>query len=99
MEVLCAVSGEKPIRYVSFNREVYVPDPTQSASSVANSAFAPLSSAASQPSYHMDCLAAGTTVWTDRGPLAIEKVESGDLVLSQHPETGELAYKPVEYSK
>jgi hypothetical protein len=43
----------------------------------------------------MDCLAAGTPVWTAKGPLANERIRVGDLVLSQHAETGELAYKPV----
>jgi hypothetical protein len=43
----------------------------------------------------LDCLAAETIVWTDRGEVAIEAIQVGDLVLSQHPETGELAYKPV----
>jgi hypothetical protein len=42
-----------------------------------------------------DCLAAGTPVWTARGAVAIEEIVIGDMVLSQHPETGELAYKPV----
>lgn len=42
-----------------------------------------------------DCLAAGTKVWTDTGPRPIEEIRVGDLVLSQDPETGELAYKPV----
>ena len=41
------------------------------------------------------CLAAGTPVWTDRGPVAIEKVQLGDRVLAQDVQTGELAYKPV----
>jgi hypothetical protein len=41
------------------------------------------------------CLAAGTTVWTDRGPIAVESVRVGDLALSKNPTTGELAYKPV----
>jgi hypothetical protein len=41
------------------------------------------------------CLVAGTPVWTDRGPVAIDKVQIGDRVLSQNVETGELAYKPV----
>lgn len=41
------------------------------------------------------CLAAGTIVWTDRGPVPVEFVWVGDLVLSKNPETGELAYKPV----
>jgi hypothetical protein len=42
-----------------------------------------------------DCLAAGTPVWTSTGPVAIEKIQVGDLVLSQNPDTGELSYKPV----
>jgi hypothetical protein len=43
----------------------------------------------------LDCLAAGTDVWTIGGPSKIELVRVGDLVLSQHPETGELTFKPV----
>lgn len=42
-----------------------------------------------------ECFVAGTPVWTQAGPVAIEKVEVGDLVLSQDPETGELDYCPV----
>jgi len=42
-----------------------------------------------------DCLAAGTLVWTIRGPRAIDKIKMGDMVLSQDPETGELAYQAV----
>ncbi len=42
-----------------------------------------------------DCLAAGTVVWTIAGPVAVQDVQVGDFVLSQDPETGELAYKPV----
>lgn len=42
-----------------------------------------------------DCLAAGTVVWTQKGVMEIELIRVGDLVLAQHPETGELAYKPV----
>ena len=44
---------------------------------------------------HYSCLAAGTPIWTDAGPVAVEKIKVGDRVLAQHPETGELAYKPV----
>jgi hypothetical protein len=43
----------------------------------------------------MDCLAPGTPVWTSSGAVAIEKIQVGDLVLAQHPESGELAFKPV----
>lgn len=42
-----------------------------------------------------DCLPAGTPVWTDVGLQSIERIKAGDLVLSQDPDSGELAYKPV----
>jgi hypothetical protein len=45
--------------------------------------------------YIMSCFNAGTPVWTDQGPIAIERVRIGDLVLSRDIESGELAYKPV----
>jgi hypothetical protein len=41
------------------------------------------------------CLVAGTAVWTESGPVAIDKIKAGDLVLAQNVETGELVYKPV----
>lgn len=41
------------------------------------------------------CFARGTKVWTISGPAAIETVQMGDRVLSQDPDSGELAYKPV----
>ena len=42
-----------------------------------------------------ECFVAGTSVWTTSGPMPIEQVKIGELVLSQDSETGELAYKPV----
>ncbi len=42
-----------------------------------------------------ECFLPGTPVWTETGPVAIEKVRVGDRVLSQHPDTGELAFKLV----
>jgi hypothetical protein len=42
-----------------------------------------------------ECLVAGTPIWTDQGLSPIESVQVGDLVLAKHPETGELAYRPV----
>ena len=47
------------------------------------------------PPTGMDCLAAGTQVWTETGSMAIEKIKVGDRVLAQDTDTGELAYKPV----
>ena len=42
-----------------------------------------------------ECLVAGTLVWTASGPWAVEKIQRGDLVLSQNVETGELGFRPV----
>ncbi len=42
-----------------------------------------------------ECLVAGTPIWTDRGAVAVEALQVGDLVLAKHPETGELKYQPV----
>jgi hypothetical protein len=47
---------------------------------------------------HCSCLAAGTPVWTDAGPVAVEKIKVGDSVLAQDSETGELAYRPVMHT-
>jgi len=43
----------------------------------------------------VDCLAAGTVVWTQSGPVAIDQLQPGDLVLSQDPDGGTLALRPV----
>ncbi len=43
----------------------------------------------------ISCFAAGTPVSTARGPRPIERIQVGDLVLSQDVESGELTYKPV----
>lgn len=42
-----------------------------------------------------ECLVAGTQVQTECGPKPVESIRTGDLVLSQDVETGELALKPV----
>lgn len=41
------------------------------------------------------CFPAGTLVWTETGPVAIENMRRGDQVLSQHPDSGELTYQVV----
>ncbi|MCA9161399.1 MAG: hypothetical protein KDA62_00410 [Planctomycetales bacterium] len=41
------------------------------------------------------CFVPGTLVWTEAGRQAIESVQVGDRVLSQDPDTGELAYRVV----
>jgi hypothetical protein len=47
-----------------------------------------------RPARH-ECFVAGTLVWTAAGPVAIETVQIGDMVLSQDVETGQLAYQSV----
>jgi tetratricopeptide (TPR) repeat protein len=42
-----------------------------------------------------DCLAGGTPILTQRGPIGIERVRIGDMVLSKHSETGEVRFQPV----
>jgi len=42
------------------------------------------------------CFIAGTPVYTESGPRPIESVQPGDRVLSQDPNTGELAFKLVQ---
>lgn len=44
---------------------------------------------------YLCCFPHGTTVWALTGPMPIDQVKVGDRVLSQHPLSGELAYKPV----
>lgn len=55
-----------------------------------------------RPVFHPDipgnpfhCFAAGSLVTAATGPTAIERVQIGDRVLAQDPNTGELAFKPV----
>jgi hypothetical protein len=45
--------------------------------------------------YTVSCFSPGTPVWTEAGAVPIEKIAVGDMVLAQHPTTGELAYRPV----
>jgi hypothetical protein len=45
--------------------------------------------------YPVSCFAAGTRVMTKIGSRPIETIRVGDSVLSQNPETGELAFKAV----
>nr|WP_253298428.1 polymorphic toxin-type HINT domain-containing protein [Paenibacillus sp. MSJ-34] len=44
-----------------------------------------------------NCFTAGTTVLTDEGEKNIEDIEVGDKVLAKDDETGEMAYKEVEW--
>lgn len=45
--------------------------------------------------FNPSCLVPGTLISTDQGLIPIEEIRRGDLVLSQHPRTAELTYRPV----
>jgi intein/homing endonuclease len=44
-----------------------------------------------------NCFTAGTKVLTDEGEKPIEEIKAGDKVLAKDDETGEMAYKEVEW--
>lgn len=88
--------GEKPLRAVRMAEQFVRIDRAEDlVPLVEPPAPRPIETFSPPPPRRSDCLAAGTMVWTDRGTVAIEQVQVGDLVLAQDPETGELAYKPV----
>ncbi len=58
-------------------------------------ALAPVVTVAQAPSLNCSCLVAGTPVWTELGPVAVEKIQVGDRVLACDCNTGQLMLKPV----
>ena len=54
-------------------------------------------SAGKTPNISCNCFTAGTKVLTDEGEKPIEEIEVGDKVLAKDDETGEMAYKEVEW--
>lgn len=87
------ITGVKAIRETVSSEEVAIVDRTTLGP--AGSGPGGTSGGTSGGTQALDCLAAGTLVWTDTGTRAIEAIQVGDLVLSQNPETGELSYQPV----
>jgi len=86
------VAADKPVRQAYGQQNVGVTGYRRRPRFDAGSAFA----ARMEQAMNMcDCLAKGTPVWTELGPVSIERIQVGDRVLSQDPETAELAYKPV----
>ncbi len=85
------IDGEKPTRLQRYGQEIALVDRT---SGLVNSSS---NGGTVTPSTQrvFECLLAGTPVMTAAGPKAVEQVRVGDLVLSQNPDTGELAFKPV----
>jgi hypothetical protein len=84
------LAGPKPVNTIQQTSLVTIVDNVPTSGGLGGSGGASGGSAMMH-----ECLAAGTLIWTARGPWEIEKMRVGDLVLAQHPETGELAYKPV----
>lgn len=70
----------RPVRYVY--RQTY-------------STFAPTTGVANYAWVRHSCFAVDTLVWTETGLTPIQDVRIGDRVVSQNPETGELALKLV----
>lgn len=91
------VQGDKPVATVQLTRNVTVVErnPNSRTSTLGTGTAGSGASAISMTGGRMDCLAAGTPVWTEQGAVAIEKIRSGDLVLSRDIESGELAFKAV----
>ena len=77
----------------SQRNEVFYPDPKPTARQYQSDTVTLVE--LPPPPTAMDCLAAGTLVWTETGNLPIERIKVGDRVLSQNADTGELAFKPV----
>ena len=85
------IDGEKPTRTQRYTQEIALVDRTSGLQSSGSGTGG--STRTVQRMY--ECLKAGTPVMTATGPQDVEKIRVGDLVLSQHPDTGELAFKPV----
>jgi hypothetical protein len=88
----------KPVRAVYRRTEVAYADPLSNGYQPATPSTGPTQTEVSPASLsraRYECLVAGTSVWTDAGPVPIERILPGDRVLAQDAETGELAYKPV----
>ncbi len=104
MESASAEPGEKPIVQQSSGVDEYTYTQSRAPTSYqAPPAPAPKPSTGPHHALHWSgnqqryvcCFPRGTTVWTLTGSSPIENVKPGDRVLSQHPATGELSYKPV----
>ncbi len=66
-----------------------------SRTALVDAPYAPAPRSSTWDDKKKDCLAGGTPILTQRGPIAIERVRIGDLVLSKHPDSGELRLQPV----
>lgn len=42
-----------------------------------------------------ECLTAGTLVWTQSGPVEVDRIEPGDVVITHDPESATLGLRPV----
>ena len=81
----------KPTSYAYNQQREQIAITTQSYTSSSTRSYKDIGKVFTQQS----CLVPGTLVQTQNGLVPIEKIQIGDLVLSQNPETAELALKPV----
>lgn len=74
--------------------EIYYPE-DKPVYETTNYATQPYASFGMTPVRYTSCFIAGTPVWTQSGPIPIEKLLVGESVLSQDAVTGELSYRPI----
>lgn len=86
---------DKPVAVQVALRSIEIPDGVPNISGGSGSGITSGGGGRSGGGSRPECFVAGTAVRTSTGLVPIEQVRVGDLVLSQHPATGELTYKPV----
>jgi len=89
-------AGEKPVKQAYHKDTVKMHDPIDEMTFYSDRRMDVVATKnATLVRMRHSCLLPGTLVWAESGPAPIEEIRVGDLVLAQHAETGELAYKPV----
>lgn len=92
------MSAEPKVWWDYWTNFASVATPTKSVVVVDERKSQPNVPSLSQHSIRRSCLVAGTPIWTERGLVSIETIQSGDRVLSKDVNSGELTYKPVLFT-
>jgi hypothetical protein len=85
----------KSVATIKFAESAYYKHDIDTSTSCVTSGLQVYNSATHELLQTHSCFAAGTTVVTQIGPVAIEKLKIGDRVLAQDADSGELNFKPV----